>query len=542
MELPRFDYQRYNMRPEYRFVYASSQRSRAPEPAFTTNWSKPTSRPGGRGPGSRTDCYPGEPVFVGQRRIGEPRTRASSSPSCWTRPRQVFPARPGCAVVRRAGPGPGSRILFCSATTASFRGTVSHDLTNKIVQVRERPQELCPVGDDQVEVLKGISFDIHAGEFVALVGASGNGKSTLLNMVTGIDHPSQGEVLVAGRAIHTMKENELAVWRGESVGIVFQFFQLLPALSLLQNVVLPMDFARRLSTPGAPGAGHAPARVGRARRPGAQAAQHGLWWAATAGRHRPRPGQRPPLLVADEPTGNLDARTSADVFDLFTRLADEGTDPADGHTRAGPGLPGAPHPGDSERHRSSRRKLQPGTGGRIVPPLPLRRPNLERSIVDMSVLWRKVWFDLWHHKGRTLLAILSVAAGVFALGAILGLVDQLLSGMDEAHRSVVPSHISVILRTHVPEETAEEPTADRGRGRRRACEPDLCTLQSRPDDEWALGTLVMRPDYRGSDLRSGRAQRRVSGPSIPRSASNGCPVSTLASTWATGSSLELPAE
>jgi putative ABC transport system ATP-binding protein len=102
-----------------------------------------------------------------------------------------------------------------------------------------------PVGDGETTVLKGLSFTVQRGEFVAIVGPSGSGKSTLLNMITGIDRPSSGEVLVTGRAVHDMNENTLATWRGEHVGIIFQFFQLLPALSLLHNVMLPMDFARK---------------------------------------------------------------------------------------------------------------------------------------------------------------------------------------------------------------------------------------------------------------------------------------------------------
>ncbi len=83
------------------------------------------------------------------------------------------------------------------------------------------------------------------GEFVSIVGPSGNGKSTLLNMITGIDRPSGGAVIVTGREIHKMSENKLAAWRGQHVGIVFQFFQMLPALSLLQNIILPMDLAKK---------------------------------------------------------------------------------------------------------------------------------------------------------------------------------------------------------------------------------------------------------------------------------------------------------
>ena len=103
------------------------------------------------------------------------------------------------------------------------------------------------VGGGDVTILKGISLEVQPGEFVAIIGPSGNGKSTLLNMITGIDRPTDGEIMVTGQPVHKMSENQLAVWRGEQVGIIFQFFQMLPALSLLQNVVLPMEFARKYS-------------------------------------------------------------------------------------------------------------------------------------------------------------------------------------------------------------------------------------------------------------------------------------------------------
>src|SRR5574341_123604 len=101
------------------------------------------------------------------------------------------------------------------------------------------------VGDLEVTILKGISLDVKKGEFLSVVGPSGNGKSTLLNMITGIDRPTSGEVIVTGQPIHKLSEDQLAAWRGEYVGIIFQFFQMLPALSLLQNVILPMDLANK---------------------------------------------------------------------------------------------------------------------------------------------------------------------------------------------------------------------------------------------------------------------------------------------------------
>ena len=103
------------------------------------------------------------------------------------------------------------------------------------------------VGDEELPILKGISTVIEPGEFVSIVGPSGNGKSTLLNMITGIDRPTDGEVIVNGRTVHAMTENELAKWRGREVGVIFQFFQMLPSLSLLQNVVLPMEFLGKYS-------------------------------------------------------------------------------------------------------------------------------------------------------------------------------------------------------------------------------------------------------------------------------------------------------
>jgi putative ABC transport system ATP-binding protein len=181
-----------------------------------------------------------------------------------------------------------------------------------------------PVGDGEVTVLKGLSLDVNQGEFVSIVGPSGNGKSTLLNMITGIDRPSDGQVIVTGRDIHKMSENQLAAWRGEHVGIVFQFFQMLPSLSLLQNVILPMDFAKKFKS--------------RERRERALELLESVGLGDQANKlpSMVSGGQQqraaiaralandPPLLVADEPTGNLDTRSANDVFDLFLKLVEQG--------------------------------------------------------------------------------------------------------------------------------------------------------------------------------------------------------------------------
>jgi putative ABC transport system ATP-binding protein len=192
-----------------------------------------------------------------------------------------------------------------------------------IIEIRDLIKRF-PMGDDEITVLKGISFAVENGEFVTIVGPSGNGKSTLLNMITGIDRPSDGEVIVTGRQVNRMSENELAEWRGDHVGIIFQFFQMLPSLSLLQNVILPMDFARKY-TPKE--------REDRA--------MHLLEAVGLSDQVNKLPGQvsggqqqraaiaralanDPSLVVADEPTGNLDSRTTDDVFRLFNDLVEQG--------------------------------------------------------------------------------------------------------------------------------------------------------------------------------------------------------------------------
>ena len=181
-----------------------------------------------------------------------------------------------------------------------------------------------PVGDTEITVLKGISFEAKEGEFVSIVGPSGSGKSTLLNMITGIDRPSDGEVVVLDHKVHEMGENALARWRGENVGIIFQFFQMLPALTLLKNVVLPMDLAGKYKP-----------RERRERAMylldivGLADQAHKLPSMVSGGQQQRAAIARalandPALLVADEPTGNLDSASARIVFDLFNKLVAEG--------------------------------------------------------------------------------------------------------------------------------------------------------------------------------------------------------------------------
>jgi putative ABC transport system ATP-binding protein len=194
---------------------------------------------------------------------------------------------------------------------------------NPIIEIKDVVKSF-PVGDSEITILKGISLQVKKGEFLSIVGPSGNGKSTLLNMITGIDRPSSGEIIVTGQPVHKMSENRLAAWRGENVGIIFQFFQMLPALSLLQNVILPMDLANKYSPKERrERAMHLLDIVGLADQ------MNKLPSAVSGGQQQRAAIARalandPALLVADEPTGNLDSATSHDVFDLFNEVVSQG--------------------------------------------------------------------------------------------------------------------------------------------------------------------------------------------------------------------------
>jgi putative ABC transport system ATP-binding protein len=175
-----------------------------------------------------------------------------------------------------------------------------------------------------IHVLKGVDLKVEAGEFVGIQGPSGSGKTTLLNMITGIDRPTEGQLLVADQSLIDLTENELARWRGEHVGVIFQFFQLLPTLTVLENVVLPMDFARKWKSKE---------RQERAitllQQVGLEDQAHKMPNTLSGGQQQRAAIARalandPPLLVGDEPTGNLDSKTADQVFLLFERLVDQG--------------------------------------------------------------------------------------------------------------------------------------------------------------------------------------------------------------------------
>ena len=178
------------------------------------------------------------------------------------------------------------------------------------------------VGD--YHALKSIDLCICAGEFVSIIGKSGSGKSTLLNMITGIDRPTSGEVYVNGTAVHQLNENRMARWRGKNLGIVFQFFQLLPTISVIENIMLPMDFCHTY-----------PMREREKRALQllelVELADHAykLPTALSGGQQQRVAIARalandPPLVIADEPTGNLDSKTADSVFELFRNLVAQG--------------------------------------------------------------------------------------------------------------------------------------------------------------------------------------------------------------------------
>ncbi len=181
-----------------------------------------------------------------------------------------------------------------------------------------------PLGAGEVVAVDHLSLDITRGEFVAIVGRSGSGKTTLLNMLAGIDRPTSGTVRAAGADLGSLSESGLAAWRGRNVGLVFQFFQLLPTLTVAENVMLPMDFAKKVA-------------VGERRDRALQLLdrvgigdQADKLPATLSGGQQQRAAiaralaNDPPLVLADEPTGNLDSVTADAVLQLFAELNAEG--------------------------------------------------------------------------------------------------------------------------------------------------------------------------------------------------------------------------
>jgi putative ABC transport system ATP-binding protein len=181
-----------------------------------------------------------------------------------------------------------------------------------------------PVAGGRFTAVRSLDLSVARGEFLAVVGKSGSGKSTLLHLIAGIDRPTAGQVRVGGTPVHALDESALASWRGRNVGVVFQFFQLLPALTVLENVMLPMDFCGTLPP------SRARARALQLLKQMEIADQAGKLPAALSGGQQQRAAvaralaNEPALLLADEPTGNLDSETAASMLDLLASLAKSG--------------------------------------------------------------------------------------------------------------------------------------------------------------------------------------------------------------------------
>jgi len=172
--------------------------------------------------------------------------------------------------------------------------------------------------------LKSINMQLNYGQFISIVGKSGCGKSTLLNMITGIDHPTSGEVVISGEPIYKMSESQRALWRGRNLGVVFQFFQLLPTLTLLENTMLPMDYCMVYPF------SERPARAMELlKMVGLEEHAHKLPAAVSSGQQQSAAIARalatdPSIILADEPTGNLDSRAADNILNLFESLAAQG--------------------------------------------------------------------------------------------------------------------------------------------------------------------------------------------------------------------------
>ena len=196
--------------------------------------------------------------------------------------------------------------------------------TRELLIELESVVKIYRTGKLEYSALRGVDLSIDTGEMVAVVGPSGSGKTTIMNMITGIDRPTAGSVVVDGQQIDELGEEQLAVWRGRNVGIVFQFFQLLPTLTALENTMLPLDFARKGS-----------------KRERLERGKHNLSLVGLGDKldHLPAElsgGEQqrvaiaralasdPKLIIGDEPTGNLDTQTAAEMFELLQRLNAEG--------------------------------------------------------------------------------------------------------------------------------------------------------------------------------------------------------------------------
>jgi len=200
----------------------------------------------------------------------------------------------------------------------------SQSPTQPLIEIKNlRKVYQTPAGD--FTAVNGINVEVQKGEFVAIIGKSGSGKSTFINMITGIDRPTSGEIIINGAPVHSFNEGQMAAWRGRNLGIVFQFFQLFPTLTILENVILPMELNKLY-----PKSERKERAMRLLEKVEMTEQAHKLPSAISGGQQQRVAIARalandPPLLVADEPTGNLDSRTAEKIFSLFENLVTAGT-------------------------------------------------------------------------------------------------------------------------------------------------------------------------------------------------------------------------
>lgn len=196
-------------------------------------------------------------------------------------------------------------------------------MKNGIISLRDVSKDF-KTKERSFAALKKVNLDVERGEYLAITGKSGSGKSTLLNMITGIDYPTSGSISVNGEDISKFNESKLAKWRGQHIGIVFQFFQLIPTLTIKENLLLAMEFV------GVIPKDEREKRVNALLEQVGIAAQINKMPAALSGGEQQRAAiaralaNDPQIIVADEPTGNLDSKTASSIQELFASLTQSG--------------------------------------------------------------------------------------------------------------------------------------------------------------------------------------------------------------------------
>jgi putative ABC transport system ATP-binding protein len=201
--------------------------------------------------------------------------------------------------------------------------TEPYDAPTPLIMLRDVGKSYVTAGGS-FTALADVNLSVTRGGFVVILGESGSGKSTLLSLLSGVDRPTHGEVRIGSTAVHALAERELSRWRGRAVGIVFQFFQLLPTLTAIENVMLPMDFCDRW-----PAGERRPRALALLERLGVADQAEKLPSTLSGGQQQRVAIARalanaPEVLLADEPTGNLDSKTSAAILEVFAALSREG--------------------------------------------------------------------------------------------------------------------------------------------------------------------------------------------------------------------------